>query len=222
MSYVDVQHSPWPADGLPLAKAFWVVIDQRIQARVKKVSDQIWRVEDHASINNFCDTMEEGHYRGKGRRGSPTAELTDIPATAWKYFDFLNMYQSVVNEGIGGIAWYDVRIWPVGDEPPSPEPLPLEPPGAQSSTDREPIKDKGGHRPEWDWSGILLILEEEATRRGQPALAFETKAKFEEWIINNVQRLDGGLPGDGPHLTTVRRAIVRHKLLDKVMISKRA
>jgi hypothetical protein len=121
MSYVDVQHSPWPADGLPLAKAFWVVIDQRIQARVKKVSDQIWRVEDHASINNFCDTMEKGHYRGKGRRVSPTAELTDIPATAWPYFLFLYMYESLLYERGSNIVWYDVRIWPAGVETPAPE-----------------------------------------------------------------------------------------------------
>ena len=124
MSDDDVQHSPWPADGLPLAEAFRRVIDQR--PRVQKLSHQIWLRLDHAPINNFCDTMEEGHYRGKGRRGSPIAELTDIPATAWKYFDFLNRNQSVLSEVIGGIAWYDVRIWPIGAEQ-EPKPPPVEP-----------------------------------------------------------------------------------------------
>jgi hypothetical protein len=122
MSDDDVQHSPWPADGLPLAEAFWRVID--LQPRERKLSDQIWLVLP--PINIFCDTMEKGHYRGKGRRGSPAAELTDIPATAWQYFDFLNRNQSVLYEGIGGIAWYDVRIWPIGAEQ-EPKPPPVEP-----------------------------------------------------------------------------------------------
>ena len=42
-----------------------------------------------------------------------------------------------------------------------------------------------------------------------------------EWLTDNVERVDGSPRGDGPDKSTVRRAIARENLGDKVIISRR-
>jgi hypothetical protein len=140
---VETQSTPWPADGATLADALWRVVDR--QAVDREASDRLQRgspeframvaenVTLGAAIRQFCDLMQRGRYRATGRRGSPTAEHSDIPRTAWPYLNFVWWRDSLLTEIEPGVVWYDVRVWPMNAEPttaarPAPErPAPLDP-----------------------------------------------------------------------------------------------
>jgi hypothetical protein len=79
---------------------------------------------------------------------------------------------------------------------------------------------KSGAPDKWNWADIPALLGETEKERGKPN-AFETMADYEEWLMNNVERVNKK-PHDLPDITTVRRAIKRHKLADLVTILKLA
>jgi hypothetical protein len=63
----------------------------------------------------FCDRMATGIWQSVGRRGSPTAPQSDIPAVAWLHLRVTDWQRSTVAEP-DGTVWYDVRVFPAGTE----------------------------------------------------------------------------------------------------------
>jgi hypothetical protein len=141
----DVQHAPWPAGGLPLAEAFWLIIDRQVSR--DEATREFGQLSERGEIHlRFIDAIVNGHYRGRGRRGSLTAVLSDIPASEWPYFALLGMSQSRLLKHGTDIVWYDVRIWPASPTPPGRRP------GRQSPKDAmceaaKAILNEDGQRP---------------------------------------------------------------------------
>jgi hypothetical protein len=99
----------------------------------------------------------------------------------------------------------------VGPEPPKPP------------ADIEPIsvrRRKSGPPETWNWAGIPALLKEIEKKRGKPNV-FESMADYEEWLMSNVEGVNKKTHAP-PEITTVRRAIKRHKLDDLVTILKLA
>jgi hypothetical protein len=112
----------WPADGLPLADAFWRVVGERAaRAFAPPLSaESNPAIPPLPLVELFIGIVSQGHYRAHGRRGSPTAALTDIPPGAWQYLNLIGYVQNVVAEATGwsrlapikpdAVVWYDVHI----------------------------------------------------------------------------------------------------------------
>jgi hypothetical protein len=117
----EAQSTPWPADGTTLDEALWRVVDR--QAVDREASDEHRAsVEENLALgvatHQFCDLMQSGRYRATGRRGSPTAEHSEIPRTAWPYLEFIRWRDSLLIESKpSSVVWYDVRVWPMNAEP---------------------------------------------------------------------------------------------------------
>jgi hypothetical protein len=64
--------------------------------------------------HEFCDHMAvAGTWKAAGRRGSPTAPESDIPASTWPYLRVTG--QSMLTEP-DGVVWYDAHVLPVSPE----------------------------------------------------------------------------------------------------------
>jgi hypothetical protein len=74
--------------------------------------------------------------------------------------------------------------------------------------------DKGGHPEVWDWLDLIDVLKNEKR-------AFQTTRDFVTWVRENVGRVDGKSPEDGPQGRAARNAILRHGLDQFAKISKR-
>jgi hypothetical protein len=117
----------WPPEGLALAAAIERLLDQAELDR--EASQLLGTVVDVRSalagggpeliaagqgaraavaVEYFKPIMMEGRYRAQGRRGSPAAPASDIPASAWPYLS-VNIAASQIREPDGTI-WFDVRI----------------------------------------------------------------------------------------------------------------
>jgi hypothetical protein len=68
-------------------------------------------------VRRLCELVASGQYTLKGRRGSPTMALEDIPADAIPYFDFGRAAHSEIQErrqepmGPAGPRWFGVRVY---------------------------------------------------------------------------------------------------------------
>jgi hypothetical protein len=103
-----------PADGTTLGEAFWRVVDRRGVDR--EASDRLQSIPpEHRSsvaenvalrvaVRRFCDLMQNGKYRATGRRGSPTAEHSEIPRTAWPYLDLFYWQDSEPAVALTGLT----------------------------------------------------------------------------------------------------------------------
>jgi hypothetical protein len=184
----------WPEEGLPLAEALWrIELDPQTQDLTafgpRVAVSSVYRQR----AGRLCALVREGSYRIKGRHGSLTAPLEEIPASALPYLDFAHSDRSELRERIpNGQRWYDVRLWP------SAAPATLEPP-------------KDGSRGTWDWPALILDLK-------RVEIPFRSEAQFKEYCRENVQRIDRTSCGDGPHVKTVREAIRRHHIRRHVTI----
>jgi hypothetical protein len=58
----------------------------------------------------FKPLMTEGHYRAIGRRGSRTAPLSEIPASAWPHLGIDVIASQIIEREPDGAIWYDVRV----------------------------------------------------------------------------------------------------------------
>jgi hypothetical protein len=92
-----------------------------------------------------------------------------------------------------------------------------DPPDEQTLTaDASPASKRqrrGRGTPEkWGWETLVHQLKEKSP------LIFQTENDFAEWCRNNVRRINGKPPGDGPVPPTVWAAIERHGLMALVKI----
>jgi hypothetical protein len=164
----------------------------------------------HAAVHReFCDRMATGALQGVGRRGSPTAPQSDIPAAAWRHLQVTDWQRSTLVEP-DGTVWYDLSCLQAGAESvaiPSvpPEPAPIEAPEPAAA-----LVSKGGSPDRWDWAGLKPILERQKAKR---SVAFKDRRGFKDWISQNVRPLeDTGEDPPPPASSTINRAIKRHKL----------
>jgi hypothetical protein len=91
------------------------------------------------------------------------------------------------------------------ESPPEPATLTVD----EDPTDPEPsLANKGGRPPRWDFVAVIPLLE---TRKAENK-PFKDMAAFKSYIQKKVQRVDGLNRGNGPEITTVERAITKHRL----------
>jgi hypothetical protein len=152
----DDDNAPWPPDGLPLEEAFWLIIGRQVEP--DEAAHEFWHLMEQGELHlRFCDTVVKGPYRAKGHRGTPTwasAELSDIPASQWRYFAVFWMSQSMLVKHGSDVVWHGVRIWRAPPEQPAatgPKPGQQSQKGAMceaaevilAADDRRPAKGKG-------------------------------------------------------------------------------
>jgi hypothetical protein len=81
------------------------------------------RARAAVAAERFKALMLEGQYRAQGRRGSPTADFSKIPNSAWPRLDLDAAASQVIERVAGGATWFDVHILPPtaapGPAPPS-------------------------------------------------------------------------------------------------------
>lgn len=125
--------STWPADGATLEEvrqrvdpALLEALDAAFAAAPKFGADMVdtsvldlsWRQKPGVAEFNAAVTAVDRQFlhlikscRVKGRRGSPTAAHSEIPADAWPHVKGNNYEASMLTEP-DGTRWYDVRAWP--------------------------------------------------------------------------------------------------------------
>jgi hypothetical protein len=151
----------WPAEGLPLAEALWrIEPDPRFHINECNAQSNAWDTVAGGldlfgsmvatstlrrnRVRRLCALLTKGRYTMKGRRGSPTAESQDIPASALPYFDFDRADHSEFMErkqkpmGPDGPHWFDVRVYARVPEPEPASASDLPPNAAGASGDEEP------------------------------------------------------------------------------------
>jgi hypothetical protein len=135
----------WPCEGLPLAAAIEHLLHPA--ALDRDASNLLATVVDVRSVlagegsraeliatgqgaraavavERFKALMTEGRYRARGRRGSPTAEPTDIPSSAWPDLGLDIVASQVIERTRGGVILFDVRILPpAASAPPAVTPV---------------------------------------------------------------------------------------------------
>ena len=99
------------------------------------------------------------------------------------------------------------------ESPPEPATLTAD----EDPTDPEPsLANKGGRPPKWDFVGVILLIK---TRKAENK-PFKDMAAFKSYIQKKVQRVDGLNRGDGPDITTVERALTKHRLEEYAKFQK--
>jgi hypothetical protein len=172
MSDDGAQDAPWPPDGLPLAQAFWRVVDRR----------PVFPLTDSAILNRFSEIMVSGRYRGRGCRGSSTADLADIPATAWPLLLLNLMNESQLIERPTKIVWYNVYIYPGGAAPLALKPVP--PPRA-IKTQKEWLNEAWARFPKGPDERVIEYCERlgaEAKREGLDFKAQTIRVRYHEHV----------------------------------------
>jgi|SRR5215831_6105063 len=87
----------------------------------------------------------------------------------------------------------------------------------EDPTNPEPsLANRGGRPPEWDFAGVIPLLETRKVRN-KP---FKDMAAFKRYIQKTVPRVNGLDRGDGPEMTTVERAITKYCLNEYATFQK--
>jgi hypothetical protein len=101
-----------------VSDAAWAALREAKAARLKAEASRgvaALFVAQTAVDREFCDRMATETWQTVGRRGSPTAPQSDIPAVAWLHLLVTDWQRSTLAEP-DGTVWYDVSVLPAGAE----------------------------------------------------------------------------------------------------------
>jgi hypothetical protein len=169
-------------------------------------------------------TKADVHCRAKRGAGKPTLtglewpelpEWVTLPGQTYSADgalimpDWLRKRQEWIKERRPRVM-LDRAAWPPF---PVKGPIPSTAPAPATSEPAAPAaaQDRGGRPDVYNWLGVVAVREKEEKAKGRP-VRFDSRKDAEEWIANNVRRVDRKLVEKPPGSRVVKKAIKRHRL----------